>query len=68
MVEKTLQILQKQFPVTQKDAGTYDTFILEFYNTMLDETAENYKNYMEFLEKEKERIADIPAHDLGKHW
>ena len=68
MVEKTLQILQKQFPVTQKDAGTYDTFILEFYNTMLDETAENYKNYMELLEKEKERIADIPAHDLGKHW
>lgn len=68
MVEKTLQILQKQFPVTQKDAGTYDTFILEFYNTMLDETAENYKNYMELLEKEKERIADIPAHDLGKYW
>ena len=58
MVEKTLQILQKQFPVTQKDAGTYDTFILEFYNTMLDETAENYKNYMELLE---------PFKALGEH-
>lgn len=45
-----------------------DTFILEFYNTMLNESAENYAAYMKRLEKEKEQIADIPEHDLGKHW
>lgn len=45
-----------------------DTFILEFYNTMLDESAENFRGYMARLEAEKEKVADIPAHDLGKHW
>lgn len=45
-----------------------DTFILEFYNTMLDESDESYHEYMERLEKEKGKIADILNHDLGKHW
>lgn len=45
-----------------------DTFILEFYNTMLDESAESFRGYMARLEAEKEKIADIAAHDLGKHW
>lgn len=45
-----------------------DTFILEFYNTLLDESAENYREYMGRLEKEKGKIVDIPNHDLGKHW
>lgn len=45
-----------------------DTFILEFYNTMLDESVGNYINYMNALERAKEQVSDIPEHDLGKHW
>lgn len=45
-----------------------DTLITEFYDTMLDNTTDVYKEHMDKISALKSLLSAVPAHDLGSHW